>query len=438
MHKYRSAVRRMTRFLAALAVSLGLAGCLANAQTSPLSVVPPGGAAEFKPTYFGMHIHEATTFGHWPPVTFGAWRLWDARVQWPELEPAKGKWQFELLDAFVARAQGYKVELLLPLGRTPAWASARPNEPSAYGPGQASEPRDLQDWRTYVRAVASRYRGRIAAYEIWNEVTEPMFWSGSTEKLVELTRIAREELKAIDPDAILVAPSSVGMDRRTASVRKFLDSGGAGLVDVVSYHFYHGPHPPEAHLAVMQDMRAQLARAGFGKTPLWNTESGYWIEPPFPVPNLNWNKDELESRLSEGKAADLVVRDLVLARALGFERFYWYAWDNKKMGLIEPSDLSIRRAGIAFGEAASLLANAVLRRCDRDASGVWACSLSTSRSTDAYVLWVDPASRQQASRWMAPADGAVSAFDGAQRSPLSKGQLLELGARALLFEAGAR
>ena len=427
----------MNRTLSAFLAAICLVVDMACAQTTPLSVVPPGGAAEFKPTYFGMHIHEASTFGHWPPITFGAWRLWDAHVSWPELEPAKGRWQFDRLDALVARAQGYKVEVLLPLGRTPVWASARPTEPSAYGPGQASEPRDLEDWRRYVRAVASRYKGRIAAYEIWNEVTERIFWSGNREKLIELTRIAREELKDIDPAALLVGPSGVGIDQRTSWVRKFLEGGGAALVDVASYHLYHGPHPPEAKLPGLLQMRDDLARAGFGKFPLWNTESGYWVEPAVASFNLNWSPDESKNRHSTEEFAGFVVRDLILARALGFERFYWYSWDAGKMGMIEPGDQSIRRAGVAFGEAASLLAHAVLRRCDRDAEGVWTCQMSTARSASALVLWVDPSSSRLNVARPAPADGTVAAFDGTPPQPWRKGQPLELGAQALLFETNA-
>ena len=62
----------------------------------------------------------------WPSVPFGAWRLWDAYVGWPQLEPKQGTWNFSTLDKYVALAEAHNVEILLPLGLTPEWASARP------------------------------------------------------------------------------------------------------------------------------------------------------------------------------------------------------------------------------------------------------------------------------------------------------------------------
>src|SRR5436309_10457792 len=62
-------------------------------------------------TYFGMHIHGMTaprpglrSPDPWPDVPFGSWRLLAAYVDWPNLEPSKGEWQFTALDKMVAMA----------------------------------------------------------------------------------------------------------------------------------------------------------------------------------------------------------------------------------------------------------------------------------------------------------------------------------------------
>src|SRR2546429_9256249 len=34
----------------------------------------------------------------WPRVSFGSWRLWDAYVVWPNVEPQKGQWDFEVRE----------------------------------------------------------------------------------------------------------------------------------------------------------------------------------------------------------------------------------------------------------------------------------------------------------------------------------------------------
>ncbi len=62
----------------------------------------------------------------WPNGAVPSWRLWDAHVTWPNLEPSKRQWQFDTLDKYVTMEQ-HNTEILLPLAVTPQWASARPN-----------------------------------------------------------------------------------------------------------------------------------------------------------------------------------------------------------------------------------------------------------------------------------------------------------------------
>src|SRR4051794_8649487 len=81
---------------------------------------------EIPATFFGMHFHHAGTTTPWPAEPIGAWRLWDAYVAWSDLEPQKNQWQFDTLDRDVAQAKEHHAELLLVLGLSPTWASARP------------------------------------------------------------------------------------------------------------------------------------------------------------------------------------------------------------------------------------------------------------------------------------------------------------------------
>src|SRR5208337_3267733 len=117
-------------------------------------------------TYFGLHIHHLDSLvpSPWPSMPVPAWRLWDAMVTWPDLEPNKGQWQFAKLDRYVSLAQQHGTDILLPLGTCPTWAFAKPKSPSNYSPGITVDPPNLDDWRTYVRKVVTRYKGRIQAY----------------------------------------------------------------------------------------------------------------------------------------------------------------------------------------------------------------------------------------------------------------------------------
>jgi hypothetical protein len=404
------------RFGVYLLIVLGVVsnGCSAGVgkPMAPLSLVPPGQGISFPREYFGMHIHNAEKPGHWPAIPFGSWRLWDAYVGWADLQPAPDKWDFRRLDGYVDKAQSAGVSILLPLGRTPNWASARPTEHSPYGPGQAAEPANIEDWRNYVRTVVSRYRGRIPAYQILNEANLTMFWTGSIPKLVELTRVAHEEIKRIDPSAVLVSPSATGLDARIAWVRSFLDAGGESLVDVVSFHLYDNGKPPEAMIPKVQELRAQLKAGGYGGKPLWNTETGLLINNLVPAPDVTWSTEWWKQRLEPKPAADYVMRAFLISRALGFERYYWFAWDNRWFGLTEPAVLSPKAPAKAYAHAIVYLMRSTLERCDRDGDGLWVCRLKMANGRPAQALWMDPAAPLQRKVVPSPFSGKVVRFDG--------------------------
>ncbi len=305
--------------------------------------------------YFGMHIHRADAGTAWPTAPLGAWRLWDLGARWPELEPQPGRWQFERLDRYVALAGLTRVDLLLPLGSSPAWASARPQEKSSYGLGQAAEPARLDDWRRYVRTVAERYRGRIRHYEIWNEVNDKGFYTGSPEKMVELTCAAHAILHAVDPDNRLVSPSFIGAGSEPEQLERFLRLGGKACVDIVAYHFYVPHREPEEIVPLVQRVRTAMQRQGLAHLPLWNTESGWWLANADGTDRIG--ADKRWRRVDSGEGAAVVARTLILGRWAGLERFYWYAWDNRRLGLIEP-DGRLKPAGRAYATVARWLQGA--------------------------------------------------------------------------------
>jgi endo-1,4-beta-mannosidase len=204
-------------------------------------------------------------------------------------------------------AQEHNQDLLMTLGLTPRWASARPQEPSGYQPGFAAEPVDIGDWRAFVTAVTTRYKGRLHYYEIWNEPNLKQFWSGNVDQLLALTREASQIIHNIDPQAIVVSPpatSGYGVKWLT----EFLSKGGGQYVDVIGYHFYVADQPPEAMVPVIRQVQQTMADNGVGNKPIWDTEAGWFKPNPFP-----------SAELGAGYAA----RAFILNWAAGVQRFYW-------------------------------------------------------------------------------------------------------------------
>lgn len=77
----------------------------------------------------------------------------------------KDEWHFEYLDWEVSQAQQHGVEMTLILYNTPTWASARPKEKGCCTPdapkGNTAEASNIEDWRNYVRKVATVTKGEF-------------------------------------------------------------------------------------------------------------------------------------------------------------------------------------------------------------------------------------------------------------------------------------
>ena len=133
-------------------------------------------------TFFGLHMHKVLKKDKpWPTVPFKTWRLWDTGICWPEVQPNKEEWDFSLIDKAVKLAFENNVEIVINLGLSPRWAATRPNNKSGYGDElTASEPKNIGDWKIYVKTLAERYKGKIKYWEIWNEPDLRLFYTGTS------------------------------------------------------------------------------------------------------------------------------------------------------------------------------------------------------------------------------------------------------------------
>jgi hypothetical protein len=276
---------------------------------------PPTAAAQDSappPSFFGMHYSPIGT-GTWPQAKVGSVRLWDAGTTWRDIQPERGVWRWDFLDAAVANARSHGARVSLVLGLTPQWAAADPNQAAYYGPGTGTVPAHLEDWYTYVREVAHRYRGRIDSYEVWNEPESCGFWCGTPGQLAEMARSARRAVQAVDPDALMVAP---GMVPRwgTGYAKLYAEVGGYRWADVISLHPYprRGGKPRDA-INLVVSYRKALARLGVDK-PIWITEINYEANVDDPVP------------LSAEVQARYLGQTYRQAWAAGVRRVTWYDW----------------------------------------------------------------------------------------------------------------
>jgi hypothetical protein len=335
------------------------------------------------PEFFGMTTLQLLA----PAVPFGAERLWDTGTTWAKLEPVRGRFEFGTLDRRVAAAQARRSKLLLTIGGTPTWASSRPTEATPYGPGASSPPRNPADFRLFMRTVAARYKGRIEAYEIWNEPDAPIFWHGTPAQLAGLTKIAYQEVKRADPRAlVLMAGLNISKPSTTVTQMKgFFVAGGKAWIDAVCVHLYPtGGTSVAANAAHLARVRTLLANAKASKLPLWLCETGYGrVRQPPAVSDLYTGE----------QAKALVSRSYLEAAYAGLVRQYWYAYDIRSfvgLYLVAQDRRTPTAAATALTQTYRWMVGSRFLGCSVDSSRpgsqVWACLLQR-RSGNAWAVW---------------------------------------------------
>lgn len=179
----------------------------------------------------------------------------------------KGEYDFSRHDGIVDKLTAAGIEVL-PVLQGYDWevAGKRPDAVPLY--------RHPEEWRSYVRAVAEHYRGKVRAYEIWNE-QDGGFWkpSPNAAQYVPLLKIAYEEIKKTDPEAIVIVGGLCGWN--VDYMRDIYHHGGKGFFDAVAVHPYGwGPDVNPGAAAQFDAFKKLLAGSGDAKKKLWLTEFG--------------------------------------------------------------------------------------------------------------------------------------------------------------------
>ncbi|WP_300320289.1 hypothetical protein [Accumulibacter sp.] len=338
----------------------------------------------------GFHAHDPSHIEAAAATGYSAIRLWDSGTDWANLKPQPDLWKFDRINAYLAASKKAHLRVLWTIGKSPRWASARPNELCAYGFGCASEPANIDDWRRYVRTIATTFRGQVECYEPWNEVSFPndpdftqpgaggkpaQFFTGSVAAMVNLARVAYEEIKRADPQACVLSPSFHSSGNWAEKFDRYLTAGGGKYCDVVSQHFYFSEEPEQA-VRLIRRMRRVMEAHGLGHVPLWNTEVGV----SFEVQVKHW-----PGLSPEDLVYAFTLRTYLLNASEGVPRVYWYAWDNKNMGYFT-SDTNHDFGSAAASAAVHLLDGLKSASCQSKDS-VWQCQVSAG-GRDFKVVWL--------------------------------------------------
>ena len=206
--------------------------------------------------------------------------VWRGSFGWDDYEPEPGKFDFGWLRQFAALADSTGISLRPYLGYTPRWAGRPGKDDQVWN----DPPRDLNQWRRFVRAMAGALAAHpsVKSYEIYNEENVPLWWDGTLQDYAAVLSAGTEAVRAADPDAQLLLGGMVWPDL------EWLDgtcNGGKAPFDVLPFHAYPETWTPESvtvETYLGSDFKREFldpADEQCGMKPVWINETGFATTP---------------------------------------------------------------------------------------------------------------------------------------------------------------
>jgi len=208
-------------------------------------------------------------------------------IRWVTVEPERGEWRFDKVDSVVKQIRAAKIDILCTLMSVPAWASGV-NPKEVKGFWDTFAPRDISDWKEYVRRVVSRYKNDIRYWEIWNEENGEDFYKPMPDAVAYtgILKSSYRTIKSIDPKATVILgglqmngiiPNPWSPIKVENFLQKIYDAGGGAYFDVVNIHPYvlsNKNEGPGYCAKLTRDTVEVMKKNGDAHKPLWVTETG--------------------------------------------------------------------------------------------------------------------------------------------------------------------
>ena len=271
------------------------------------------------------------------------------QIEWKAVEGSgKGQQDWGETDRLVNSANANGINVLLSVVKAPAWARPGGADLSVEGP-----PANPQDFADFLGAMAARYKGRVQAYEVWNEQNLHYEWGNqpiNAGEYVTLLKLAYQAIKAQDPNAIVIsgAMTPTGVNNGTTAIddviylEQMYQAGMKNYCDAVGAHPSGYNNPPDANFGyndpaepafknhpsfffrdTMERYRNVMVVYGDAGKKIWPTEFGWAsVENLAPAPAPGY---EYAANITEAEQAQYVVRAYEMSRNWGWvgAMFLW-------------------------------------------------------------------------------------------------------------------
>jgi hypothetical protein len=258
------------------------------------------------------------------------------QLSWYQIEFEKGKYRWDKIDRAVDEMNKAGVNVILHAVHSPPWMWG--------GADKVTYPTDVKEFGRFMRAAATRYKGKVAAFQIWNEPNLAI----EAGKYVVASRYAAllkegyNAVKSVDPNYVVISapltPTGVndptkGVDDVIFLRRLYAYNGGEikGYFDVLGAHPGSNANPPEKlapedpgpgpgwnthpsfYFRRIEQLRQVMVENGDAQKQLWLTEFG-WASTQNPAPGF-----EYAAQNSEQEQADYIGR----AFRMGRDKYAW-------------------------------------------------------------------------------------------------------------------
>jgi polysaccharide biosynthesis protein PslG len=274
---------------------------------------------------------------------------------WQDIEGAgKGQFDWSRTDRIVDEVEQHGLKLLVRVGQDP-------DKPFWAG----NPPENAQHFADFLAAVAKRYKGRIGAYQIWNEPNLAREWGNKQPDpagYAQMLRMAYKAIKTNDPSATVVTAGMAPTTQDDAIAMpdlKFyqgmydaMNKNSDGYFDMLGVHgagyavapetdpqvvaadpklHNNDPSPTELKRVYafrhVEDVRDLMVRNGDGDKKVVVLEFG-WTTDPRPNSPYYWH--------GKGAGIDQAVQGDYLVRAYKWAAEHWQPWVALMSGIYMP------------------------------------------------------------------------------------------------------
>jgi len=336
-------------------------------------------------------------------------------IRWKEVESQKGRFNWRAVDNFVKQLKDGD-RALIRIKTNSKWTSR----------GEASMPRDMEQYATFVRTLVGRTHGKVKYFESDWEIDSRKFWDDTPENYVRLLKTFFNTVKKVNHEAVIIFGGHSGHFMGPAPARHevidYVFQHGSDYFDIFDVHMYNDLYDIPYRISWF---KKRMDKYGISK-PIVVTEYGGPTPMEYPdkrvlaklkrvvkkdykvfddglegyPPDLRMFAhnvpEELERRRDRLHASQIVQRTLLIISSGPKMVWYWNLVSGGKHPVFGKLGLLDRKTGkkpafSAYQRMAGILGDVkAIERMEMKDRRVYAFKVWNRDGRIVYVLWARP------------------------------------------------